>query len=106
MSLGIGGESCSFHCLLECKVLKYNGMAVGSGVVVSSVISSVNIASFIAAVLRTRTSAANRSIGSTTDCTITEKAPTRAFSWLKVPTSAFTFKTLLRHHAKWALTPR
>ena len=28
--------------------------------------------------------------------TITEKAPTRAFSWLKVPTSAFTFK--LRHH--------
>ena len=29
--------------------------------------------------------------------TITEKAPTRAFSWLKVPTSAFTFKTLLRH---------
>ena len=26
------------------------------------------------------TSAANRSIGSTTGCTITEKAPTRAFS--------------------------
>ena len=26
--------------------------------------------------------------------TITEKAPTRAFSWLKAPTSAFTFKTL------------
>ena len=26
--------------------------------------------------------------------TITEKAPTRAFSWFKVPTSAFTFKTL------------
>ena len=25
---------------------------------------------------------------------ITEKAPTRAFSWLKAPTSAFTFKTL------------
>ena len=25
---------------------------------------------------------------------ITEKAPTRAFSWLKVPTSPFTFKTL------------
>ena len=36
------------------------------------------------------------SIGSTTGCTITEKAPT----------SAFTFKTLLRHYAKWALTPR
>ena len=25
---------------------------------------------------------------------ITEKAPTRAFSWLKAPTTAFTFKTL------------
>ena len=31
---------------------------------------------------------------------------TRAFSWLKAPTSAFTFKTLLRHYAKRALTPR
>ena len=39
--------------------------------------------------LANRTSAANRSIGSTTGCTITEKAPTRAFSWLKAPTSAF-----------------
>ena len=38
--------------------------------------------------------------------TIREKAPTRAFSWLKAPSSAFTFKTLLRHYAKWALTPR
>ena len=28
----------------------------------------------------------------------------RAFSWLKAPTSAFTFKTLLRHYAKQALT--
>ena len=36
---------------------------------------------------------------------IMEKAPTRAFSWLKAATSAFTFKTLLRHYAKWALTP-
>ena len=26
------------------------------------------------------------------DFRITEKAPTRAFSWLKAPTSAFTFK--------------
>ena len=26
--------------------------------------------------------------------TITEKDPTRAFSWLKAPTSAFTLKTL------------
>ena len=39
---------------------------------------------------------------------ITEKAPTRAFSWLKeaTTTTAFTFKTLLRHYAKRALTPR
>ena len=27
-------------------------------------------------------------------------------SWLKAPTSAFTFKTLLRHYAKQILTPR
>ena len=51
-------------------------------------------------------SAVKRYIGSTIGCTITEKAPTRAFSWLKVPTSAFTFKTLLRHYAKRALAPR
>ena len=51
-------------------------------------------------------SAANRLIGEVVQCTITEKAPTRAFSWLKAPTSAFTFKTLLRHYAKQALTPR
>ena len=31
---------------------------------------------------------------------ITENAPTRAFSWLRVPTIDFTFKTLLRHYAK------
>ena len=37
---------------------------------------------------------------------ITEKAPTRAFFWLKAATTAFTFKTLLRHYAKWALTPQ
>ena len=36
---------------------------------------------------------------------ITEKAPTRAFSWLKAATTAFTFKTLFRHYAKRALTP-
>ena len=34
--------------------------------------------------------------------TISEKAPTRACSWLKAPTSALTFKTLLRHYAKQA----
>ena len=33
---------------------------------------------------------------------ITEKAP----AWLKAATTAFTFKTLLRHYAKRALTPR
>ena len=37
---------------------------------------------------------------------ITEKAHTRAFSWLKAATTAFTIKTLLRHNAKWTLTPR
>ena len=37
---------------------------------------------------------------------ITEKAPTRAFSWLKAATTAFTFKTPLRQYAKRALTPQ
>ena len=37
---------------------------------------------------------------------ILEKAPTRAFSSLKAATTAFTFKTLLRHYAKQTLTPR
>ena len=49
---------------------------------------------------RHQTSCSIRSIGFHT-----EKAPTRAFSWLKAPISAFTFKTLLRHYAKQALTP-
>ena len=40
------------------------------------------------------------------DFTITEKVPTRAFSWLKAPTSAFTLKTILRDYVKRALTPR
>ena len=51
---------------------------------------------------RVLTNAVKRSIGSTTGFTITEKAPTRAFSWLKAATTAFTFKTLLRHYAKRA----
>ena len=34
---------------------------------------------------------------------ITEKAPTRSFSWLKAPISAFTFKIQLRHYAKKTL---
>ena len=38
-----------------------------------------------------RISAANRSIGSTTGCTITEKAPTRAFSWLKAESGYYHF---------------
>ena len=37
--------------------------------------------------------------------TTMEKAPTRAFSWLKAPTSAFTFKTLLRHYANQPARP-
>ena len=41
------------------------------------------------------------------EITITEKAPTRAFCWLKAfATTTFTFKTLLRHYAKQALTTR
>ena len=39
------------------------------------------------------------------DLTITEKAPTRAFSWLKAPTRAFTFKNRLRHYAKQVPSP-
>ena len=35
---------------------------------------------------------------------ITEKAPTRAFSWLKAASTAFTFKTLSRHYANQALS--
>ena len=34
------------------------------------------------------------------------KGPTWAFSWLKAATTAFTFKTLLRHYAKRVLTPQ
>ena len=37
------------------------------------------------------------------DFTITEKL-LRAVSWWKVPTSAFTFRTLLRHHVEQMLT--
>ena len=37
------------------------------------------------------------------DFKITEKAPARAFSWLKVPTIAFTFKTNLREGSFEAL---
>ena len=40
-------------------------------------------------------SAADDSSVSQSVFTITVKAPTRAFSWLKVPTIAFTFKTLV-----------
>ena len=55
---------------------------------------------------RLQSSAADDPSVSQSVFTITEKAPTRAFSWLKAPMSAFTFKTLLRHYAKQALTPR
>ena len=33
-----------------------------------------------------------------------EKAPARAFYLMKLATTAFIFKNLLRHYAKWALT--
>ena len=38
-------------------------------------------------------------------CIITWKAPTRAFSWLKKATIAFTFKNLLRHYANQPTHP-
>ena len=38
------------------------------------------------------------------DFAITEKAPTRVFSWLKALTNASTFKTILRNHAKQMVT--
>ena len=65
-----------------------------SGYIPYMIFSTINVGNI--------TSAVKRSIGSTTGCTITEKAPTRGFSWLKAPTSAFRFKTLLRHYAKQA----
>ena len=37
------------------------------------------------------------------DFTIAENALTRAFSWLKAPTSAVTFKTLFIHYFKQVL---
>ena len=40
------------------------------------------------------------------DFTIMKKTRTLAYSWLKAPSSAFTFRTLLRHYAKRALTPQ
>ena len=36
---------------------------------------------------------------------ITEKALTRAFSWLKAATTAFTFKALLRNYANQSAHP-
>ena len=34
------------------------------------------------------------------DFIFTEKIPSKAFSWLKVSTKAFTFKAVIRHFAK------
>ena len=51
------------------------------------------------------TSAANDPSFSQLVYTITEKAPTKAFSWLKAAITAFTFKTLSKHNAKQTLTP-
>ena len=50
-----------------------------------------------AAIMLVRTRASNEDYPKAPeDFTITEKAPTRAFFWLKVPTSAFTFQTLCK----------
>ena len=49
--------------------------------------------------VRWATVATSASKGSIRRFVITEKAPTRAFSWLKAATTAFNFKTLLRHYA-------
>ena len=53
-----------------------------------------------------RTRASNQCSEYYVKFTIMEKVSTRSFSWLKVPSSAFTFKTLIRHYAKRLLTPR
>ena len=73
-----------------------SGMLCGSGSAVVGMDSSVSCVG---------SSAADDQSVSQSVFTITEKAPTRAFSWLKAPTSAFTFKTLLRHYAKRAVNP-
>ena len=65
--------------------------------------ASCQLSCHCAAELEVVTSASKKSIRG---FVITEKAPTRAFSWLKAATTAFTFKTILRHYAKQALTPR
>ena len=49
-------------------------------------------------------SAVKLSIGSTTGFHNHGEGP--YYSWLKAATTAFSFKTLLRHYAKQALTPR
>ena len=70
-----------------------------------SIISDVGIVHNVGAwsACNLKTSAGKRSIGSTTGFHNHGEGP---YSWLKAPTSAFTFKTLLRHYAKRALTPR
>ena len=47
-----------------------------------------------------RLSVEARAVNDPSVFTITEKAPTGASSWSKVPTSAFTLKTLSRHYVK------
>ena len=61
---------------------------------------------FFKAKVQTSALMLNEGPHSTQSFVITEKAPNRAFSWLKAATTAFTFKTLLRHYVKRALTPR
>ena len=66
--------------------------ADGGGTVDAEEITSIVVGLF-------RSVSISASISSIRRFVIMEKAPTRAFSWLKAPTSAFTLKTLLRHYA-------
>ena len=47
----------------------------------------------------TKAALMGQSATSKLETNLREPSPTRSFSWLKAPTSAFTFKTLLRHYA-------
>ena len=92
-----------FICVAtEIPVISYNGRNKNKfffhQLIFSQVASSVAMST-----LSTReVSAICRPANDPSVFTITEKAPTRAFSWLKAPSSAFTFKALLRHYAKRA----
>ena len=54
----------------------------------------------ILAIMQQEPAIVSRAANNPSVFTITEKAPTWAFSWLKGTTIAFTLKTLLRHYTK------